>query len=555
VTAESALTAGPEARVTGRRFAVVLSAVALSYLVVGIASVEAGGVRRAVPLLAGVGIASAGVVAYLLHLRATVLADERLRWVAYGYGLSGLAAVFQTAQLDRAGLVLSDPLEAAPEVVLIYVVWHLAVPLHVLTAGAVRRGARRARAAMTACLLLGIVLTVEGPAALTPTALVAADGTYSSAARALFAAVAVVAAVAAVRWLRDVGTQPTWPEAWVGFSLVLLSANIAFNAAAQGLYEGVWWASFVLRFAAMITPAVGLLVGLRSLFTSLQLHEHGLAEQLESELADARELQRGAAATSAIDPEAEARIIEMLTIRRFRIVYQPIVHLHTGTIVGAEALTRFEGPLARTPDRWFAEAAQVGLGVELELATLHAALEGLDELPPTAYLSLNASPQLIGSGRLRRVLAPFSGERIVLEITEHAAVERYDLLFDSLEELRSAGVRVAIDDAGAGFSSLRHIVRMAPDIIKLDQSLTEQVERDPVRRALTRLLVGFAIETSATIVAEGIETAEQRATLRQLGVACGQGFHLARPGPLPLPETIASVQPVAPLARRRGQAT
>ncbi len=119
----------------------------------------------------------------------------------------------------------------------------------------------------------------------------------------------------------------------------------------------------------------------------------------------------------------------------------------------------------------------------------------------------------------------------MLEITEHEAVEDYDSLIDALQDLRAQGVRVAIDDAGAGFASMRHTLQIAPDIVKLDLSLTHGIDSDHARQALATALVSFAEEMGITIVAEGIETEAQLAKLIDLGVRYGQGFYLAEPAP------------------------
>src|SRR5262249_15808220 len=123
--------------------------------------------------------------------------------------------------------------------------------------------------------------------------------------------------------------------------------------------------------------------------------------------------------------------------------------------------------------------------------------------------------------------------RIVVEVTEHMPVEDYNALNRALERVRALGVRLAIDDAGAGFASLRHILQLAPDFVKLDRTLIDDIERDRSHQALAAGLISFAKKIEATIVAEGIERKAQLRALRDLGVSCGQGFLLARPAPLP----------------------
>jgi EAL domain-containing protein (putative c-di-GMP-specific phosphodiesterase class I) len=213
-------------------------------------------------------------------------------------------------------------------------------------------------------------------------------------------------------------------------------------------------------------------------------------------------------------------------------VFQPIVHLGRGQLIGLEALARFAGAPPRGPDVWFAEAAAAGLGVELELAAIQLALAALPQLPPDVYLSVNASPDTVTSGHLDATFAAVSPDRIVLEITEHSVIASYDDLAAALLPLRTRGLRVAVDDAGAGYSSFRHILRLQPDLIKLDMTLTRDIHRDPARRALATALIAFGRDTGSDIVAEGVETEAELLTLQGLGVTAGQGYHLGRPGPL-----------------------
>lgn len=215
-------------------------------------------------------------------------------------------------------------------------------------------------------------------------------------------------------------------------------------------------------------------------------------------------------------------------------VYQPICTL-AGSTVGAEALARFRGPPSRGPVRWFAEADEVGLLRELELAAVRAALTALPALPPHVYLSVNVSPSTLATPGFLRLIAGSDGSRVVVEITEHARINDYESLREALEAVREFGTRVAIDDAGAGFASLRHILRLEPEFIKLDRTLIDGIEADRSRQALAAGLISFAEKIDATIVAEGIERSGEVEALATLGVRYGQGFFFGRPGPLPLP--------------------
>jgi EAL domain-containing protein (putative c-di-GMP-specific phosphodiesterase class I) len=226
------------------------------------------------------------------------------------------------------------------------------------------------------------------------------------------------------------------------------------------------------------------------------------------------------------------RIRSVLAEGALSMVFQPILDLQDGVIVGVEALARFGSEPDRPPDSWFTEAATAGLRVELELLAVAAALAQLEAIPRGAYLSVNVSPETVMSPGFLSLLDGPLGGRLVVEITEHADVEDYGALKRALDELRRRGARVAVDDTGAGLTTMAHIHRLLPDIIKLDITLTHDIDRDPVRRSLVASLIAFAEETGATVSAEGIETRAEGETLRAMGVPSGQGWFLAEPGPL-----------------------
>ena len=226
-----------------------------------------------------------------------------------------------------------------------------------------------------------------------------------------------------------------------------------------------------------------------------------------------------------------SRVREVLDRDDIDIEFQPVFDLSDCRIVSLEALARFWTEPMRSPSAWFAEATEVGLGVELELAAIRSALQRLDDFPPEVKLALNVSPTTSLDPRFCELLLAVA-DRVVIEITEHAQVDDYEELQRALAPLRQRGAQVAIDDVGAGFANLRHILRLAPDIVKLDLSLTQEISRDPAREALATSLVGFAEGVGASIVAEGISSDEDLALLRALGVAYGQGFYLARPSSL-----------------------
>jgi EAL domain-containing protein (putative c-di-GMP-specific phosphodiesterase class I) len=223
--------------------------------------------------------------------------------------------------------------------------------------------------------------------------------------------------------------------------------------------------------------------------------------------------------------ETVSRISDAIAAGQPAVAMQPIHNLATGAPIGVEALARFPG--GASPDRWFADASAAGLGVVLELAAVDAAMGALPYVPAPAYLAVNASPDLIISGRLEELVAAAPKGRMVVEITEHEQVANYVALRSALAPLKDY-CRIAIDDVGAGYSGLRHILDLGPDILKLDMSLTRDVDRDPARRALIRAMVDFAGTIACSLVAEGIERPGELEVLRDLGVAAGQGWHFSR---------------------------
>lgn len=225
-------------------------------------------------------------------------------------------------------------------------------------------------------------------------------------------------------------------------------------------------------------------------------------------------------------------------------VFQAIVDVGSKTIVGVEALTRFDDVARRPPDFWFREAMRVGLGVALEAVVLKKQLAMLPRLPNDAYLSVNVSPETLMSGTLPTVLADHPLERVVIELTEQTLISDYMPLERVLAPLRARGIRLAVDDAGAGYATFRHILKLSPDIIKLDISLTRGVESDRAKRALASALYCFGREMEVGIIPEGVETQAELQVLQELGGRVMQGFLLHRPSPIEElilhPERVAS---------------
>ena len=222
------------------------------------------------------------------------------------------------------------------------------------------------------------------------------------------------------------------------------------------------------------------------------------------------------------------------------VVLQPIVDLATGRRIGAEALSRFPREWGKAPDVCFEEAHSIGQGDRLELLALAGAAAHLAAV--SGYVAMNISPATMLTPEATELLSRLPLERVLLELSEHDQVADYDLLAQVLAPLRARGMRLAIDDVGAGFSSLRHIVLTAPDVIKLDRTIVDGVSHDAVLTTLVRSLVEFAHGIRATVVAEGVEGPADAAALLALGVDHGQGWHFGRPGPV---EDLRDVFPAA----------
>jgi EAL domain-containing protein (putative c-di-GMP-specific phosphodiesterase class I) len=225
------------------------------------------------------------------------------------------------------------------------------------------------------------------------------------------------------------------------------------------------------------------------------------------------------------------RVLQVLRERQLEPVFQPIVELETGRVIALEALSRFPGDPAYSPDRWFADAWSVGLGTELELLAVRMVVDALPEIPPEVGLSINASPPTVAAGSFMRHLG-CEPHRITIELTEHLEIDDVSGLRAALAPLESAGGKTAIDDFGAGYANLQNIIGVDPDWIKLDISITERVDESSITHALASSLVSFATQIEAGVIAEGIETDEELDALREIGVRFGQGFHLGMPVPL-----------------------
>jgi EAL domain-containing protein (putative c-di-GMP-specific phosphodiesterase class I) len=465
------------------------------------------------------------LAAYLLLVQESVTGDLRLRWVAAGHALL-LGVVLARAATLRgpgpdAGLT-TDLLSRGAGAGL---VWSLVLPLTVLTVGLAVRSMR---------LLAGLAVVVGGSTALALAApgpvgeLLEDDGAFTPALQVAGLLVAVVVVLAVLSWWRECPLGRRGPWGLVLAGLVVAAPVWPLRVLSGERYDGLWWASVVLEDLALLLPVCGLLVQ----GTSGYFRQARRWHQLEAEV---RALRTSSALLPgrSITPEDEAGLPEepevrqIVDERRVKIALQPVVDLTSGAVLGHEALARFGG---RTPtDRWFRAASRYGLGGELEQVTLSAALALLPGLPAEQYLAVNVSPAALTDDVVISLLHASDLRRIVVEVTEHEAVADYPLARTALDRLRAAGARIAVDDTGAGFASLRHVLLLQPDVIKLDMSITRDVETDKRQRALITAILRFAREVGSEVLAEGVETEPQLQVLKEIGVPVGQGWHLGVP--------------------------
>ncbi len=314
--------------------------------------------------------------------------------------------------------------------------------------------------------------------------------------------------------LRERGAKGPWIEPWGD------RPEHPYNLLVKGLGIGTFAYTPVRHHQELI--------GLLIVNAEVGGRETGIAEVMPAlaEFADLAGALIGHDMTQWVDLErGRAHVSDIIDRGAFEPVFQPIVDLVDDTIVGYEALTRFAD--GANPEDVFAEAARVGLGLALEIATLQAALTASKTLPPSAWLNLNASPDLVLAAEPLRSLLR-GGRRMVIELTEHTAIADYPAFRVAVAAL-GPKVELAVDDAGSGFSSLRHVVELHPAFVKLDRSLVVALDTDTARQAMIVGLMHFARTTGCRLIAEGIETDGELNMLRSMGIHLGQGYRLGRP--------------------------
>ena len=274
------------------------------------------------------------------------------------------------------------------------------------------------------------------------------------------------------------------------------------------------------------------LVGVLALGATTEAHARRLSDRLATltEFSVMSAAMLGPAlADRALRETTIAEVQAVIATRAFTPVFQPIVDLSSHQFVGYEALTRFSD--GTRPDVRFIAADKVGMMVELERACLREQIAQAKRLPKGSFLTLNVSPALAIEPEPLIALLRRTDRPVVLEVTEHVEIEDYPKLMEALNRVRPMAM-LAVDDAGAGYAGLRHILELRPQYVKLDISLVRNIDTDPARQAMVTGMAHFAESVGCSLIAEGIETANEMTTLRLLRIPFGQGYFLAKPAPV-----------------------
>jgi EAL domain-containing protein (putative c-di-GMP-specific phosphodiesterase class I) len=502
---------------------------ALVALLIAVSAGDTGRPTAAAPTFLAAGATTSGFLAYLAFASARAVEDVRLRWMAAGVTVACVGLLLTIAgqsTVFTGGTPVNRSLDAGAAR---YVLWHAALAAAAIFA--VRRVAPT-RGRVIAFFAISFVLLAWACIADTPFGdLVSSNGTYHAALKVVVGVLVLVQALTAAAWWKDEGRRPHWGALCMLALLALSAADNFFFLLATEPYKGAWWASIALRGGQFLIPTVGVVLGFVGMADKVREFQQEVEANFRAESERAAREEEIAGADRARRERLAGKIRRLISGEGLDVALQPIVDLASGNVVGAEALARFtdvDGNPIPT-ESCFADAHALDLGTELELAAVRLALDRHGRLPEGQYLAINCSPQLLAGDELLPMLAAHERRPLVVELTEHQAVEDYHSLSRSLERLREYEIRVAIDDVGSGFSSFRHVTRVNPEILKLDRSLVMGIDDDPVRQSLAAAIVTFAADVGAVVVSEGIESEAELECLRELAVGLGQGFFLGRP--------------------------
>jgi EAL domain-containing protein (putative c-di-GMP-specific phosphodiesterase class I) len=309
----------------------------------------------------------------------------------------------------------------------------------------------------------------------------------------------------------------------------------------------------VMRAAHRLDPdlPVLLMTGLPSVETAVQALEAGAfryllkpveCDALEEAVSRAVELRqtrrsRLAHVTEVSDPPSSRARVELAlrfdkALEHLWMAFQPIVGFSARKVHAYEALVRTDEPTLGRPDHFFNAAEQLGRVQELGRTIRSAVARSIPNAPEDTLIFVNLHASDLADDELyspNSPLAPFAS-RVVFEITERASLERFRDIQDRVQSLRTYGYRIAVDDLGAGYAALSSLASLQPEVVKLDMSLVRGVDRQPIKRRLVASLQTLGEPLGITVIAEGVETNEERDTLVSIGCDLFQGYLFARPG-------------------------
>lgn len=244
-----------------------------------------------------------------------------------------------------------------------------------------------------------------------------------------------------------------------------------------------------------------------------------------------------------------SRLNEILSQRQLNALFQPIINMQSGDIIGYEGLIRgpSDSPL-HSPMNLFKVARANNLSTEIEHMCRRVILERFAELGLPGKLFLNVSPEMLLLPRAKHgetlgyiQEAGLNPEQVIIELTENQPTYDYELMREAVMHYRGMGFQIAIDDLGEGFSTLRLWSELRPEYVKIDMHFVQGINHDPVKLQFVRSIQEIAQESGTIVIAEGIETQTELMLIRDLGIAYGQGYHIARPHAHPATEVPADI--------------
>ena len=361
----------------------------------------------------------------------------------------------------------------------------------------------------------------------------ALDNGYTALLKLLVAAIVLVQAGAAVAWWRgEDGAPGVGRDVHDRRARALGRSTGSPTSSRREAYTDAWWASLTLRAGQFAIPSVGLVMGFVGLADKLREIQREIEANFAAESERAAREEELAGADRARREQLAGRIRRLIAGEGLDVALQPIVDLASGEVVGAEALARFTDADGRAIPTESTASSTPTRSTSASSSSWRPC--GSRSTPTTGCRRASTSrstppPPCSPATSCSELLAAHERRPLVVELTEHHAVEDYFALGRALDELRTHDIRVAIDDVGSGFSSFRHVTRVNPEILKLDRSLVCGIDDDPVRQSLAAAIVAFAADVGAVVVSEGIESEAELACLRGLAVGLGQGFFLGRP--------------------------